>query len=127
MKIKPIILVSGEPKSIFFEIFFKSLKKVKLKSPIILICSRRDLDDQIKKYNFKKKIKYLEIKDFHNHKIDNKIINHINVDYKKSKNQKQKFKMQNKYINDCFNIAFKIIKSGYTDKFINGPINKKPF
>ena len=34
--------------------------------------------------------------------------------------------MQNK-INDCFNIAFKIIKSGYTDKFINGPIIKKPF
>ena len=41
MKIKPIILVSGEPKSIFFEIFFKSLKKVKLKSPIILICFKK--------------------------------------------------------------------------------------
>ena len=27
MKIKPIILVAGEPKSIFFEIFFKALKK----------------------------------------------------------------------------------------------------
>ena len=55
------------------------------------------------------------------------MINLINVDYKKSKNPKLKFKLQNKYINDCFNIAFKIIKSGYTDKFINGPINKKTF
>ena len=27
MKNKPIIIVAGEPKSIFFEIFFKSIKK----------------------------------------------------------------------------------------------------
>ena len=32
MKNKPIILVAGEPRSIFFEIFFKSLKKKKLKA-----------------------------------------------------------------------------------------------
>ena len=47
MKIKPIILVSGEPNSIFFEILFKSLKE-KIKSPLILICSKNDLDLQIK-------------------------------------------------------------------------------
>ena len=42
MKINPIVIVAGEPYSIFFEIFFKSLKKKrikKLKNPII-ICSK---------------------------------------------------------------------------------------
>ena len=32
MKSKPIIIVAGEPNSIFFEIFFKNLKKKNLKS-----------------------------------------------------------------------------------------------
>ena len=37
MKIKPIILVPGEPNSIFFEIFFKAVKFNNFKSPLILI------------------------------------------------------------------------------------------
>ena len=32
MKINPIILVAGDPDSIFFEIFFKALKKKRLKA-----------------------------------------------------------------------------------------------
>ena len=56
MKIKPILLVAGEPKSIFLEIFFKSVKNIKYKSPLILICSKKDLKNQIKKFNIKKKI-----------------------------------------------------------------------
>ena len=31
MKYKPILIVAGEPNSVFLEIFFKSLKKKKLK------------------------------------------------------------------------------------------------
>ena len=38
MKSKPIIIVAGEPNSIFFEIFFKSIRLKKYKSPLILIC-----------------------------------------------------------------------------------------
>jgi 4-hydroxythreonine-4-phosphate dehydrogenase len=41
MKFKPIIIVPGEPNSVFFEIFFKSLKKNKFKSPLILITSSK--------------------------------------------------------------------------------------
>ena len=37
MKNKPIIVVAGEPNSIFLEIFFKTMKK-KIKHPIVLIC-----------------------------------------------------------------------------------------
>ena len=40
MNYKPIIIVAGEPNSIFFEIFFKVIKK-KIKSPIILIGSKK--------------------------------------------------------------------------------------
>ncbi len=36
MKFKPILIVAGEPNSVFFELFFKVIKK-KIQSPIILI------------------------------------------------------------------------------------------
>ena len=48
MKIKPTIIVAGEPDSIFFEIFFKSLRFKNFKSPIILIVSKDLLKIQIK-------------------------------------------------------------------------------
>ena len=44
---KPIIIVAGEPNSIFFEIFFKVIKK-KIKSPIILIASEKLIKKQAK-------------------------------------------------------------------------------
>ena len=127
MKIKPILLVAGEPKSVFIEIFFKSIKNIKYKSPLILICSKRELKNQIKKFKFNKKIKILDKNNIKNLKINNKKINLIDVSYKFSNNRKLNIKLKNEYINNCFNIAFKIIKSGYTHKFINGPINKKTF
>ena len=36
MKSKPILIVAGEPNSVFLEIFFK-VRKIKIKSPLILI------------------------------------------------------------------------------------------
>ena len=50
MKIKPIIVVNGDPKSIFLEIFFKSLKFKNFKSPILLISSLKLLEYFKKKY-----------------------------------------------------------------------------
>ena len=47
MKNKPILIVAGEPNSIFFELFFKVIKK-KIKSPIILIASKKLLLKQAK-------------------------------------------------------------------------------
>ena len=41
MVYKPIIVVAGEPNSIFSEILFKSLKNKSFKSPIILIASKK--------------------------------------------------------------------------------------
>ncbi len=55
MNYKPILIANGEPNSIFFEIFFKTLKLIKVKNPIILITSKKLLKIQMKKFNFKKK------------------------------------------------------------------------
>ena len=62
MKIKPIILISGEPNSIFFEIFFKAINLKLYKSPLILISCKKILIAQMKKNKFKKKNKYFRIK-----------------------------------------------------------------
>ena len=55
MTYKPIIIVAGEPNSIFFEIYFKSLSLKKYKSPLILIASIKLLKLQMIKMKVKKK------------------------------------------------------------------------
>ena len=55
MVYKPIIVVAGEPNSIFSEIFLKSLNYKKFKSPIILIASQKLIKLQMKKFKVKKK------------------------------------------------------------------------
>tara|TARA_B100001540_G_scaffold316661_1_gene347132 strand:- start:835 stop:1800 length:966 start_codon:yes stop_codon:yes gene_type:complete len=125
-KFKPIIVVAGEPNSIFLEIFFKSLKE-KIKSPIILICSYRLLKLQMNKFNFKKKIRILELEKLSEYKLNNQVINIINVNYS-FKNLFEKIsKRSNNYIENSFKLAFKIIKLGISNKLINGPISKKNF
>ncbi len=57
MDYKPIIIVAGEPNSIFSEIFFKSLRYKKFKSPIVLIASQQLIQLQMEKLKVKKKIK----------------------------------------------------------------------
>ena len=47
MNYKPIIIVAGEPNSVFFEIFFNVVNK-KIKSPIILIASEKLIKKQAK-------------------------------------------------------------------------------
>ena len=127
MTSKPIILVAGDPDSIFFEIFFKSLKHKRFNSPIILIASIRLLKSQLKKFNFKKKIRLINLKNLKEFKIDNKNINIINVNYITNKSYQNNLINVNSYINKCFEIAFEILKSKFTNKLINGPINKDNF
>ena len=123
---KPIIIVAGEPNSIFLEIFFKALKK-KNKSPIILIASKKLLLLQMKKFKVKKKIKVIDHKNLENYKLNNNLINLINVKYNSTKAFEKISNKSNKYIQNSFMISFDILKKGITDKFINGPISKKNF
>ncbi len=127
MKNKPILIVAGEPNSIFLEIFFKSFKNKNIKSPIILIVSQKLLCLQMKKLRFKKKIKVLDLKKINSYLLDNNSINIIDVNYNTKKAFENISRKSNHYISNCFKIAFKLIKSGYTNKFINGPISKKNF
>ena len=128
MKIKPIIIINGEPNSIFLEIFFKTLKTKKVKTPIILIASYNLLKLQMKKLKFNKRIKLLDIKKLKSYKLNNKSINLIHVKYATNNKAFEKISKKSKsYINDCFKVSIKLIKSGYTNKLINGPISKKNF
>ncbi len=120
-------MAAGEPNSIFLEIFFKSLNKNKFRSPIILIVSKNLLKKQMKKLNFKKKIKSINVKNLSKYKINNKYINVIDVNYNFSKPFEKISTKSNSYVKKCFDISIKIIKMGYSDKFINGPICKKTF
>ena len=85
MSYSPILIVAGEPNSIFLEIFFKVLKNNKILSPLILITSSKLLSMQMKKLKFKKKIKLLDPMLLDEYKLDNKSINLINVKYNPGK------------------------------------------
>ena len=127
MNSKPIIIVAGEPKSIFLEIFIKAIKNKKYKSPIILICSKKLVELEIKKKNVKIKINTIDKKNiFLEKKLNNHTINLIDVEYKKIKGINE-IKISQQYIENCFKIAFMILKKKITHKFINGPISKKKF
>jgi len=127
MKNKPTIIVAGEPNSIFLEIFFKSIKLKKYKNPLILICSSKLLKLQMKKLRFKKKIKILNPSNINPYNLDNNSINLIDITFKPNSAFEKISSKSNNYIKNSFKIAFKIIKSGLTDKLINGPISKKNF
>ncbi len=125
-KYKPIIIVPGDPDSIFFEIFFKALK-YKFHSPIILIGSYKLLKIQMKIFKFKKKIKLLKLNNLIKYKLNNKTINIIDVEHRFTKPFKDNSEKYNKYIEKTFQTAFKIINKNISHKFINGPISKKKF
>ena len=127
MNYSPILIVSGEPNSVFLELFFKVLKKDKIKSPIILISSKKLLTLQMQKLEFKKKIKLLQVSKLKSYKLDNKTINLIDVKYNPDKAFEKISKKSNIFIKNSFDLAFQIIKKNNIHKFINGPISKKQF
>tara|TARA_A100001388_G_C28753978_1_gene493864 strand:+ start:39 stop:1001 length:963 start_codon:yes stop_codon:yes gene_type:complete len=127
MKSEPILIVTGEPNSIFLEIFFKAIKLKEAKSPIILISSEKLLKKQMKKLKFQKKIKLLDSNNFFKQKLDNKSINLININFNQKKPFEKISNKSNRFIEDSFKVAFKILKTGKIKKFINGPISKKNF
>jgi len=127
MSCKPIIIVAGEPNSVFLEIFFKSLKFKKYKSPLIIICSKKLLQGQMKKLKFNYKINIVD-KDFAKlDALNNKQINLVDVNYNFKRCFEKISNKSNDYIKNCFDIALEILKRNKLTKFINGPISKKHF
>ena len=130
MTIKPILIVAGEPYSIFLEIYFKSLRKKKiknLKNPIILICSKNLLVKQMKKLKFKYKIKDLSKSSLNLKELKNNKINLINVNFGLKKTFDKISSKSQTYIENCINVALSLIKKNKIKVLINGPISKKHF
>ena len=127
MNYKPILIVAGEPNSIFLEIFFKSIQAHHYKSPLIIIASKKLLEQQMMKLGFFFEINTIDQNFKQFNLLDNKKINLINVEYKFKSCFEKISSKSNDYIKDCFELALKIIKQNKLSKFINGPISKKSF
>ena len=127
MKIKPLLIIAGEPNSIFLEIFFKSCKKINIKKPILLIVSKNLLLNQMKKLNYNFKFNFLKKDNFNISQISNNRINIIDVDFSFKKPFDKISKKSKKYINECFDVGLKIIKEFNLKFLINGPVSKKHF
>ena len=130
MKNKPIVLIAGEPHSIFYEIFLKSFKNKnikKIRSPIILIGSKKLLEDQINFYNYKFHINDIDKNFSKSIKCKNNQINVINVNFNYKKIFDKISNKSNNYINDCCDIAIDLVKKKKLKVLINGPISKKNF
>ena len=127
MNYKPIIVVAGEPYSVFLEIFFKSKKNNKFKNPIILIASHNLLIQQMKRLDFHFKINLIDEKKINFTKLDNKYINLIDVNFKFTNIFDKISNKSNSYISNCFKIALEILKKNNCKGLINGPISKKNF
>ena len=127
MVFKPIIVVAGEPNSIFSEIFLKSINYKKFKSPIILIASLDLIKLQMKKLKMNKKIRLVNFGNLKNCQLDNSKINLINVNFSQKKPFDKISNKSNEYIKKSFDVALKILNEKITNKFINGPVSKKFF
>ncbi len=127
MNREPIIIVAGEPNSIFLEIFFKSIKTHRYKCPLIIIASKELLQQQMKELGFIFEINIIKknYKEFN--KLNNKKINLIDIEYKFNNCFEKISDNSNNYIKESFEIALKIILKNKFSKLINGPISKKHF
>ena len=123
---KPILIVAGEPYSVFSEILFKLYKRYKLKNPLIVIASYKLFIKQMKLLNYKIPFNIIN-KSFSNEDLKINKINLINVDFDFSKPFVKISDYSNSYNKKCFEIALKLTKKKSFLGLINGPISKKNF
>ena len=126
MNINKVLIILGEPYSVFSEILFKYIKSKeykKNKKIIILIGNLSLLNKQMRKLNYK--ILYNKISDVKQAKKNK--INIINIDFKYSSIFGKITKSSSDYISECFNYSLNILKRNKNIALINGPISKKHY
>lgn len=123
----PILIVAGEPNSIFSEILVKSFKHYNKQRPIILFISKRLLVEQLNKINLKLQLHFIKSKNKQILKLSKKKLNIIDVNYKFNKPFEKPSSKSNKYIEECFDKAINLAKTMSIAGLINGPINKNYF
>ena len=129
MKYKPLIIVMGEPYSIFLEILFKTFKSSfinKIKRPIILVGSANLLIKQMRFFKYKFKVNIIEIKDIPYIK-SNKVFNIINIKLDTNKIFLKDISKSKQYIDNSFRMALNILRKKLAIGILNGPINKTTF
>ena len=131
MNKKPIIIVSGEPYSVFLEIFFNTFKKkliTKSKKPIILIVSKNLLLQQMKELNYNLKVNEINPKNIlKNYKKE--MINIINVELVEKNDDYFKFSLdlQIKDLKNFTNLISQIKQSNLNFKIIRHKQKKNAF
>ena len=127
MNFKPILIVSGEPNSVFSELLFKSLKIYKSPKPLVLIGSSKLINSQLTKLGVKLDLNLILSKSNHLGNIKKDKINIIDIDYKFKKPFEKSSSKSKKYISNCFDKAFKIVNYNKIAGLINGPVSKENF
>jgi len=130
MKNSPLLIVLGEPNSIFSEILFKAYKKKIIQNfnrPIVIIGSKNLLKLQMKFLKYSIKIQKINTLDLINSNLNKKYINIVNVEYEFKKAFDRISNDSNKYINNCFKIALKLLNEKSAFALINGPVSKTHF
>ena len=121
MNTKPILIVAGEPYSIFSEILFKTFKKNKFKKPLIIIGSLKLLKEQMKFLDYKIKFNIIN-KNFVSKDLNYKKLNLINIEFKYEKIFETISSNSSSYIYKCFELAVELMKTKKFSGLINGPI-----
>ena len=127
MNFNPIIIVGGEPQSIFLEILFKKIKKIKinkLSNPIVLITSKDVINKNIKKFKVDYDLNYTN--KYLNNLVKDKI-NLIDIPYKNFSFSKKISSKSNFFLHKSFLVALNILKKKKCSGLISGPISKKTF
>jgi len=123
---KPIAIIAGEPNSISSEIIFKAwlLRKKYTHKPFFIIGNINLLNLQIKKLNYKIKIKKahsnFKIKDLKSKKLPV-----YDIEYMQKKAFEKISSKSNNYIIKCFKLAIELEKNKKISGFINCPISKE--
>jgi len=130
VKFKPLIIVLGEPYSIFSEILFKSLKHnsvKKFRKKIILIGSKKLLEKQMFALGYKFKFKEIKLNEIYKLKINSTKINIININFKFKKIFDKISNRSTVYIRNSFQASLELLKKNKICGLLNGPISKKHF
>ena len=122
-----ILIVAGEPNSVFFEILFKSLKKINQTKAMILIGCKRNLINQAKFFKYKINLNIIDKDNIKDLKKKFNTINLIDVEYKSKKIFQKISDDSYEYISKCFKVSFELLKKNKSFSLINGPISKKFF
>jgi len=124
---KNIIIVAGEPYSVFLELLFKSIKLKKIKKPFILICSKKLLSSQMKKLNYNFKINSINKGETRDVKLLKNYINVLDIKFHFKKTFDKITNNSSKYIENCFEEGLRLMKISEAKILINGPVSKKYF